>query len=160
MPLFYLLAAGLERVGLPMLLCGRLLRLYTLDRYAIQAGTLLIASTANLLFWGTVGQVDMLGILFSLVAFYNYSKYRVDQQGRRLVWAGLFVLLAAFTKQTMLAAGATIFLLLAREQRRRAAQFAVAVASCGAFLALTLNHFTGGIFLKTPCGPTSTRSAT
>jgi hypothetical protein len=117
----------------------RILRLCTASRYAVWVGTLLVASTGNLLFWGTVGQVDLLALAFSLAAFYQYLD-------RRLVWAGLLLMLGAFTKQSMLAAGTSILLLLALENRRRAAWFALLVGVPGVALALGLNHFTEGRF--------------
>ena len=42
-------------------------------RLAVLAG-----STAVLLNWGTVAQVDTLALLFALAAFYQYSRYEVD----------------------------------------------------------------------------------
>src|SRR5712692_4129466 len=119
-PLFYLVQAGLFRCGLPIFtagrlisffallgvifLSGRLLRLYVSDRYCVWAGTLLVASTANLLVWGTTGQVDVLALLFSMAAFYEYSQYYFNKTVRHLWWTGFFLALAGLTKQTMIAA--------------------------------------------------------
>src|SRR5437867_4318928 len=74
MPLFYVLSAALDLSGIPPLASGRLLSgaaaigiialawrllgLRTSSRYAQWTGTLLVAITANLWVWGTVGQVD------------------------------------------------------------------------------------------------------
>src|SRR5882672_884796 len=98
MPLFYSASAVLDRLGLPPLLsgrfvsasallvalfvCWRLLDVHVSNRYARWAGILLIASTANLWTWGTVGQVDWLGLMFSLAAFDQYSRYRAKDDTR------------------------------------------------------------------------------
>lgn len=163
MPCFYLLQAGLHLLGLPIFqagrlisilaflgivaLCWRILELLTADRYVAWTGTLLVAGAADLNFWATVGQVDMLGLFFSIAALYSYCQYTVQPRPRRLVWAGCFVVLAICTKQTMLAAGGAILLLLALDDRRRAAWFALATGAASAALVLWLNHRTAGGFL-------------
>jgi len=163
-PGYYLLTAALTRLGLPVVhagrlisllallgvvwLCRRLLLLYTGDRYATWAGTLLVASTGNLAYWGTVCRVDMLALLFSLAAFYDYSQYRLTGQAGRLIRAGVLVVAAVFTKQTSLVAGAVILCLLAqdRDRRRQAAWFGACTGLAGIGLALGLEHFSGGRF--------------
>jgi hypothetical protein len=93
-PVFYSLSAALQRLGLPVLAAGRLisvaarlavlflswrlLLLHTSNRAASLTGTILLASSANVLSWGTVGQVDMLGLCFSLAAFLAYSRYQAS----------------------------------------------------------------------------------
>src|SRR5271165_3842756 len=73
-PLFYLLEAGLHKLGLATVLAGRmlsfaallglialswqLLMLYTRDRYCAWLAAILTGSTALFLTWGTTGQVD------------------------------------------------------------------------------------------------------
>ncbi len=163
-PVFYSLAAVLHHAGLPVLLAGRLislgallatiyfcwllLLLYTRDRTAAAAGTLLIASTANLLNWGTVGQSDMLGLCFSIAAFYQYSLHRVSGRVAPLVWSGVGIALAIFTKQSFIAAGVSIALLLFLANRRRGAWFTVCLAACGLALALGLNTLVGGRYFE------------
>ncbi|HZS51712.1 MAG TPA: glycosyltransferase family 39 protein [Bryobacterales bacterium] len=164
MPLFYAAQAALHRLGLPPFQAGRLLsilgltgilwgvwkilRLCTGETHATWAGTLLAASTANLMFWGTVGQVDVLGLCFSITALYFFLRYRRAQETRFLLLPGAFVLAALFTKQTLLAAGFTIFVCLAFENRRRAVRFAVCIAAVGISLAAGVNYGTSGGFLE------------
>ncbi|HYM12080.1 MAG TPA: glycosyltransferase family 39 protein [Bryobacterales bacterium] len=163
MPCFYLLQAGLHLLGLPIfqagrlisilaflgiaVLCWRILDLLTADRYVTWTGTLLVAGAADLNFWATVGQVDMLGLFFSIAALYAYLRYRARRRPLHLVWAGCFVVLAICTKQTMLAAGGTILVLLALHDRRRAVWFALCTGAISATLVLWLNHLTAGGFL-------------
>ncbi len=164
MPCFYLLQAAAYRLGLPIFLAGRifsfaallgvlvvarrLLALLTEDRLATWTGTLLIASTANLAAWATVGQIDMLGVFFSLFAVYQYFRYRKTRKPRPLVWTGCFLALALSTKQTMLAAAGTICLFLLIEERRRAAILLAAIGVPLATLVLALNHWTAGGFVE------------
>src|SRR5262249_7034048 len=118
----------------------------TTNRYARWTGTLLVAITANLWAWGTVGQVDVPGVMFSLAALYQYARYRRDARPAALAWAGLWALMGLFCKQTMIAAAAAIVLTLAGTRLRRAFWFALAlggIALCGV---LALNGVTGGRF--------------
>jgi hypothetical protein len=159
-PVFYSLAAILHKTGLPVLTAGRLISLVSLlailvvaqrllwlstnDRRAAAAGTLLVASTAILLSWGTVGQSDMLALCFSLLAFHQYLRHRSTGRLRPLVWSGISVALAVFTKQSFVAAGASIVLLLLLEHRRRGVVYAACLGGCGLGLALALNTWTQG----------------
>jgi hypothetical protein len=161
-PLFYSLSAGLQQMGLPVLpagrlitltalvlvvlLCWRLLMLYTADRAASVAGTLLLASTANLLQWGTIGQVDMLALCFSLAALLQFSYF--DRTGKLapLMGSGACIALAVFTKQSFVAAGAAIALLVLLKNRRRGVCFTACLAVGGLALAAALNSFTAGRF--------------
>ncbi|MEX2300432.1 MAG: glycosyltransferase family 39 protein [Bryobacterales bacterium] len=161
-PVFYSLSAALQRLGLPVLAAGRLisvaallavlflswrlLMLHTGNRAASFAGTILLASSANVLYWGTVGQVDMLGLCFSLAAFLAYSRYQACEKLVPLVQSGVWIVLAIFTKQTFLAAGAAITLLVFLNHRRRGAWFAACTGLCGLALALALNGLTAGRF--------------
>ena len=168
MPLFYLLDAGLIRVGIPAFVAGRLISfsallgiyslcwrlgmLYTGNLYSAWLATLLCAATSLVLTWGTVGQVDTLAIFFSLTAFYHYSRHRFGYAGE-LLPAGLFLLLAIFTKQTMLAAPAAIFIGLLTE-RPRLANWKTAFTFAGCVSAVVLagvlgcNIATHGNFLS------------
>ena len=162
MPLFYVASVGLERLGAPPFAAGRLLSaLATIgiialarsllgicvsNRYARWTGTLLVAITANLWAWGTVGQVDVAGVMFSLAALYQYARYRQDARPSALAWAELWLLTGLFSKQTMIAAPAAIVLTLARTNRRRAFWFALAVAGIALCGVLALNGFTAGRF--------------
>jgi hypothetical protein len=157
MPTFYLLDAGLIRLGIPAFIagrlisfaalmgiftvCWRLLRLYSGNLYCAWLGTLLCASTSVLLSWGTVGQVDTLAVFFALTAFYNYSR-------RALLLAGVFAVLAVFTKQTMLAAPTAIFVGLMLERNWKIAlRWGASVAGVAAALVLGCNVATHGNFL-------------
>ena len=159
-PVFYLAAAALHTLGLPILIAGRLisflaflgivylswrlLDLYTSNHYATWTGTLLVASTSNIVKHGVTAQVDELGVFFSLAAFFQYSKYRADSKTASLAWTAALLVLAVFTKQSFVAAGAAIVLLLAATNLRQALRFALIAGICGAALALGLNLLTEG----------------
>lgn len=164
MPVFYLLDAGLIRLGAPAFvagrfisfaallgiyaICWRVLKLVGKSPYCAWLGTALCVWTSVLLAWGTVGQVDTLAIFFALTAFHQYLR-------RALLAASVFAVLALFTKQTALAAPAAIFLGLLFE-RPRLANWKTALAfGSGAFgfvlaAAFALNLAThGGFFANT-----------
>lgn len=153
-PLFYLAEAGLHRLGVPARMAGRclsmtawlilgwlvwrLLMLHTRDPVASAAGLLLFASNGLLLFWGTVGQVDVCATALAVGAFY---------MRRNLAWAALLCCLAFFTKQTMVACPIAIFLLLWFENRRLAAWFGAGVAGSILAACLTIDAALGGRFI-------------
>ena len=161
-PIYYSLCALLDRVGVPIYLAARaisilsllgalwfgwriLARLVPEGAAARTTGLLLAAVTANLLYWGSVGQVDMLAVCWSLAAFSSFLDWRA---GGGSIWlAGLYVILAVFTKQTALAVGATIGLLLLWEDRRTAARWIPAVALVGVSIAAALQRATNGAYL-------------
>lgn len=161
-PLFYLLDAGLFKVGLPVYTAGRLISfvallgivalvwrvvlLYTRDRYSAWIGALLAASSTLVLSWGTVGQVDTLAVFWALAAFYQFSRYAVRGE-KTLIWAGVFAVLAFFTKQTMIACPAAICVWLLLRRPKVALQFGGAVAAFVAVTSLALNAVLGGRFL-------------
>lgn len=161
-PVFYLLQAGLHKLGLPAYTAGRLISflalggivvlsrrlvlLYTRDLYCAWTATLLVGSSALLLSWGTVGQVDTLAAAWAIAAFYQYSRYAIRSQ-KTLGWAAAFALLAFFTKQTMLACPAAIFILLWFQNRRTAIQFGGGLGALVTVIALSINAATGGRFL-------------
>src|SRR5579871_420124 len=156
MPLFYLLDAGLIRLNIPALVAGRLISfaallgiyavtwrmimLYTGRLYCAWLGTVLCVSTSLLLTWGTVGQVDTLAICLALTGFYYFSR-------QRLIRAGVFVILALLTKQTVLAAPTTIFTCLLLSNWKTALRWGAGVA--GSLLAVVIgwNAVTHGNFL-------------
>jgi len=161
-PIYYSLCALLDRFGVPIYLAARTISILSLlgalwfgwrilarlvpdDAAARATGLLLAAVTANLLYWGSVGQVDMLAVCCSLAAFSSYLDWR---DGRGSIWlAGLCVVFAVFTKQTAVAGGATIGLLLLWEDRRAAARWIPAVALTGATIAAALQWATNGAYL-------------
>ena len=163
MPSFYVLVAGLNRIGLPVLVAGRLLSilalvailfliwrillLYTADQLCAATGVCLAGMTQLLLGWGIVGQVDMLAIAFTLAAFHQYVRYSVSKADS-LDWAAVFALAGLFTKQTVIAAPAVIFLMLLLENPKRAIRFAGIVAGLGGALVLGLNGWMQGRFLE------------
>jgi hypothetical protein len=163
-PVFYSAVAMLHQAGIPVLLagrlislaalmvllylCWRLLLLHTRDQTASVAGTLLIASTANLLNWGTVGQTDMLGLCFSIAAFYYYSLSRSTGRLAPLIGSGVCIALAIFTKQSFIAAGASVALLAFLDSRRRGLWFTICLAGCGLSLALGLNTAVDGRYFQ------------
>ena len=162
-PLFYLLDASLQKIGLPVYQSGRMISfaaslgiivlswyltlLYTEDRRCA-ATSALVFSTSSLLFvWGTVGQVDVLGLFWALAAFYFYSRYAVRGESV-LFWAGVCALLSFFTKQTFLACPAAIFLHLLISRRWKAALlFGFGLSAAVAVVALSIDAALGGRFL-------------
>jgi len=162
-PLFYLLDAGLQKIGLPIYTSGRIISfagalgivaltwfltlLYTRDRSAAAMGALLCASSSLLFNWGTVGQVDVLALFWALAAFYFYSRYTILAESTLLL-AGVCALLAFFTKQTMLACPAAICLHLFFSGRGMTAlKFASGCFAAAAILVFSLNRATDGLFL-------------
>jgi 4-amino-4-deoxy-L-arabinose transferase-like glycosyltransferase len=161
-PVLYLLEAGLSKVGLSTMTAGRLLSLvallgiliviwrllvlYTGDRYCAWTGVLLCASTANLVFWGTVGQVDTLAVFCALAAFYQYSRYSIRGEAT-LIWAGILAVLSLFTKQTMIACPAAIFVLLWFQHRKVAVRFAAGFAATVLIIVLVIDTWLNGRFL-------------
>ncbi len=161
-PIFYSLSAVLQTIGLPPLLAGRLLsilalaavvvvayrmaRLITGSRYASWTAALMAGGATNLLHWGTVGQVDLLGLFFAFSGFYFALHYCVSRELRFLALAGLFIALAIFTKQTFVAGGAAVGFLLLAVDRRTAFKFAGALAVAGLATAAALSLATAGDF--------------
>jgi hypothetical protein len=168
-PILYAISGLLQKWGLPayqsgrmvsfaalltaLWLCWQALGYLTKNKFARAAAVILAASTANILFWGTTGQTDMLGATFALAAFTAFLKFREQRDLRALALAGVMVVLAVFTKQTFLAAGAAIGLTLLwdgrkrGEDRKRAIWWISGVAAAGVAIAFGLNTAThGGYF--------------
>lgn len=155
MPIFYSLEAVISKTGIPPATAGRLVSFaaflgilalsrrivlhYARDVYCAWLAVLLIASTSLVEYWGTTGQTDTLAVFWSMAAFYCFSR-------RWLVAAGTFAALAFFTKQTMLASSAAIFVLLWMERPKTALRFGAILAACVAATALAIDHATSGSF--------------
>ncbi len=163
-PVFYSLTALLERMGVPLYqgarsisflaLLGTLwcawsvLGMLVANRYARFAGVLLAAATANLTFWGTTGQVDMLAIFWSLAAFRQFLVWREEETTKGLVLCGILAVLAMFTKQTAVAAAVTISLCLLWDNRRRGVLWVGSVAAAAVAAALGVNALNHGHFFE------------
>ena len=161
-PLYYLLEAGLFKIGLPAYTAGRLVSfaallgifvliwrlvlLYTRDPYPAWTAALLAASSTLLLSWGTTAQVDTLAVFWALAAFYQFSRFVVCGDNT-LVWAGVCCVMAFFTKQTMIACPAAICIALLLTRPKIAFQFGIAVAAAIAVISLSVNAALGGRFL-------------
>ena len=153
-PLFYLSEAALHRLGMPARTAGRILSIaawfalgwltwrilisHTRDPATSALGVLLFVSNGLVLFWGTVGQVDVCATALALGAFCAR---------RNLWWAGVLCCLAFFTKQTMVACPLAIFLLLWFRDRKLALQFGAGVAGLTAAVALGIDAALGGRFI-------------
>ena len=162
-PVFYAALASLRSVGVPLFQAGRslsfgalllalwlawrILGILVTDQRARFTGLILAASTANLLVWGTVGQVDMLALCFSLGAFLQYLEWRRQPAPWRLVAAGCLVVLAVFTKQTALAGAATVAICLFVQNRKTGILWTAGVAATGMATALTLDSLTNGHYV-------------
>ena len=162
MPSFYWLESALIRVGFSavhagrwisfaalmglIVLCWRIAFLYTGNRNAAWVASLAAASSSLLGAWGTAGQVDTLAAFLALAAFYQYSRFHV--RGESSLWmAGLCAALALFTKQTMVAAPAAIFLLLLTRDRKKALWFGAIFAAGVGGTVLAINAALDGRFL-------------
>jgi hypothetical protein len=161
MPIFYFLEAAFARLGAPVILAGRLVSflallasfaicwrivmVYTENRYAAWIAMLLASSSALLLNWGTTAQVDMLAVTLSIAGFYQFSRYYIRGENT-LFWAGLCAALAFFTKQTMLAAPAAMFVLLLVRNRKTALLFGSILGGSIAVIALAINAALSGRF--------------
>jgi Dolichyl-phosphate-mannose-protein mannosyltransferase len=169
-PIFYVVSGYFHKWGIPSYQAGRVISFagllaslwmcwlgvsyLTTNRHARNVGVILAASTSNVLFWGTTGQVDMLACCFSLAAFVSFLKFRERGDVKTLAFSGLLVILAVFTKQTFMASGATIGLTLLWEGRRQgdarlsAAAWIASVSMTGVGIALALNAATNGGYFK------------
>lgn len=163
-PLFYGMSALLQTGGLEPLQAGRLISIIALLAtlwlcYRLMAhweigelerriGLALAASAGVIGNWGVVGQSDMLALAFSVAAIERYAAYEGRGDRRTLAAAGLFIVLAIFTKQSFIAAGAVICVALLLRERRRGWVFAAALAAAGVSLALGLQAWTAGGYLE------------
>ena len=135
---------SLLALGGVIFLVNRLLRLYTKNPYTVWTGTLMTAASANLVSWGSLGQSDMLGLLFSVAALERYSTYRLKQAPGALLASAVFVAAAIFSKQSFIAAGATISILFLMENPRGGLRYVLGLGTVGVAIALTLNWATSG----------------
>lgn len=135
---------SLAALAVIIALVYRLLALYCESRYAPWAGALLAGSTANLVTWGSVGQSDMLALMFSAAALERYCTYQVRGTRAALAASAALVAAAIFTKQTFLAAGATICVLLLMENPKRGLRYIAGLGSAGLAIVAALNWATSG----------------
>lgn len=159
-PIFYSLLAGLFSLGAPILLAGRLIslaalagtvylsaeiaRVLTANRYAAWTAALLTGTTANLLSWGNTGQTDSLALFFSIAAFYLYLRYDRSPATALIVGSGVSIALAIFVKQSFVAAGAAVAVLMLWNHRKAGVKFVAALGLSGVGLVLGLNWLSGG----------------
>ena len=159
-PIFYHLLAGLFSLGVPVLLADRLIslaalagtvylafettRLLTGDRYADWTAALLTGVTANLLSWANTSETDSLALFFSVAAFYLYLRYDRAPARPLIVGSALAIALAISVKQSFVAAGAAIAVLMLWNHRKAGIKFVGALGVCGVGVAIGLNAFTDG----------------
>lgn len=131
-------------------LCGviflihRLLRLHLEDRYAVWTGALCAGVSANLITWGSVGQSDMLALFFSVAALERYSAYRAKTTSMALAVSAVCIAGAIFSKQSFVAAGATISILHVMHEGRGGLRFVFGLGAAGIAIAGALNWATAG----------------
>lgn len=163
-PIFYALSGGLHYLGVPsyqsgrgisfaslvacLWLCWKILGLLTGNRYAQIVGVLLAGCTANILYWGTVGQVDTLALALSLAAFALFLKFYSSERSSDVVLCGVFVVLAAFTKQTFVSAAAAIAICLVIKHWPRGLLWLAGVACAGATGVMALQWFVSPHFVQ------------
>ncbi len=161
MPLIYGMIAGMFKIGVPLLLAGRLINivamatiffliwklllLYTNDRRCGWTGLALAGIAQLLVGWGVIGRADVPAIALSLAAFYLYARHSVLGEEGLDIAAALSVLGLLF-KQTALAAPAAIFLLLAFSSPKRALRFGLLVGGVGGAIVLGFNAMLNGRF--------------
>lgn len=133
-PFFHLLSNALAALGLDGLAAGRLVSLLSTAAFAVFAGLicrhfarqdgdrgwtvsvsaaiagLLLLATYPVQIWSPLMRVDMLAFALSLAGF--YFALRAFERGWLIHIAALAFVLAVFTKQTMIAAPAAVFLVL------------------------------------------------
>ena len=159
-PIFYGLVAASVSIGLPALLAGRLISLAALlgvlylagrtahlltgDRYAAWTATLLAGTTANLLKFGNIGQTDSLALFFSIAAFYLFLRFDRQPSHGVLACSGLCIALAIFVKQSFLAAGAAVAILMLWRHGKTGFLFVATLGFSGVLVALGLNGLSGG----------------
>lgn len=98
--------------------------------------------------WSALGRVDMLMVMLSLLAV-AAAQQAERRAGKWIALAGLFCVLALWTKQTALAAPGAITLWLAlRFGFRRAVGFACVVAAFSGLGYVLLDAWSGGGFVK------------
>ncbi len=163
MPIFYWLEAGLIKLGVPAFVSGRLLtfaaflgliavvsriaRIYTSSRLCEWIAGIAVGVSPLMIFWGVVGQTDVLAVFFAAAAFHQFARH--DVLGKPTLWrAGLLAALALFTKQTMVAAPAAMVLTLAVRDWKRALRFALALGLPVAGAVWALNAAMDGRFLQ------------
>ena len=109
--------------------------------------SLLVASTALIAVWGTTAQVDTLAVFWTIAAFVQFSRYYVLGEST-VVWAALLAVAGFFTKQTMIACPAAIFVLLWFRNRRQACIFAGCFSAGVAIVGVFVNLALGGRLLE------------
>lgn len=135
---------SLAALAVTVVLVHRLLALYCESRYAPWAGALLAASTANLVTWGSVGQSDVLALMFSAAALERYCTYQVRGTRTALAASAILIAAAIFTKQTFLAAGATICVVQLLQSPKRALRYISGLSCAGLTIVAVLNWATSG----------------
>lgn len=92
--------------------------------------------------WGVYARVDILGVCFGVLSIFWY----LFKEGKlQLLGAGLFCLLALFTKQSLFAAPLAIFLtLMIKKEYERGIIFAIGLGIVGLTLLAGLNYVTEG----------------
>jgi len=163
MPIFYTLQAGLVQLGLPSFTAGRLIsllaflgliaaaagtvRVYTGNRVHQWIAAILVGISPLTVYWGVVGQVDMLALSFTVAAIYQFSRH--DMLNEPTLWrAGTFAALALFTKQTMVAAPVAMLAVLLLRDWKKAVRFGLSLGIPLAAAVLALNAATDGRFLQ------------
>jgi len=141
----------LASIGIAFLVLAQVLyaaptpRTWTAIAVASLAGLLCYLS-ANQRLWSTVMRVDTLAVAF---AFGGVFLFTLAWRYKSAIWfASILLALGVFTKQTMVTAPATCFLVALVLDRRKALKLAVATAALGGIGALSLTYLTNGEFIR------------
>lgn len=122
----------------------RLVALYSESPYSPWSGALLTASTANLVTWGSVGQSDVLALMFSVAALERYCTHQVRGNNSARVLSAVLIAASIFTKQTYLAAGAAIAVVHVLHSPQRGLRYVAGLGCAGIAVAAALNWLTSG----------------
>jgi hypothetical protein len=166
-PLFLWLSSLLLHAGGPVLLGGRVVSaggilvsawaVYALARHEgagrklAWIGALLFLASPFAYRWATFYRPDALALALSLagvvLAFpYTEPGHPVQAGSPRLLGASVLFLAAFFTKQSFVAAPASVAIMVLVRDRRRGAAWTATTAAAGGLVFLLLNAATGGTF--------------
>lgn len=128
----------------------RIVKVETQDRQAGMLAALFFFGSTYIYHWIPVFRVDLIGLALTIAGIYfAWKRERSTDPGREKFYLVLFTgafLLALYTKHTLVAAPAAAFLALARESKRVAIIYALALASIGGGIYFAMDLATYGGF--------------
>ncbi len=121
---------------------------FTKDRWASVGTSLFFLGVPYVVYWSGLARIDLLALAFATAALFVLARW--PKAWWSLIGGGLFLVAAAFTRQSYaLAAPLAGFVWLWTQDRRRAFLLAGIVGGLGALLFGLLKHdHRGGVFLQ------------